>query len=152
MSQHRNYTNFKVGVLPWFHFTGDKETCAIRTQPPQNKFQCLFLLSSHTRFSEATASHTIPLTFSSCVFRPSSHTRLLSAGQTQPQISLSPFLSHPLGLQPFYKEQPTLTLPHIGPVSGPSHRGLNNYKTTNPKCRLYWCIIEFIDWIYSQAC
>jgi hypothetical protein len=25
-------------------------------------------------------------------------------------------------------------------------------KTQNPKCRLYWCIIEFIDWIYSQSC
>jgi hypothetical protein len=22
----------------------------------------------------------------------------------------------------------------------------------NPKCRLYWCLIEFIDWIYSQLC
>jgi hypothetical protein len=28
--------------------------------------------------------------------------------------------------------------------------GLNNYKTPNPKCRLYWCLIEFIDWRYSQ--
>jgi hypothetical protein len=25
-------------------------------------------------------------------------------------------------------------------------------KTPNPKCRLYWCLIEFIDWIYSQSC
>jgi hypothetical protein len=25
-------------------------------------------------------------------------------------------------------------------------------KTTNPKCRLYWCFIEFIDWRYSQSC
>ncbi len=24
-------------------------------------------------------------------------------------------------------------------------------KTPNPKCRLYWCLIEFIDWIYSQS-
>jgi hypothetical protein len=23
---------------------------------------------------------------------------------------------------------------------------------TNPKCRLYWCLIEFIDWRYSQSC
>ncbi len=22
----------------------------------------------------------------------------------------------------------------------------------NPKCRLYWCLVEFIDWRYSQAC
>ncbi len=25
-------------------------------------------------------------------------------------------------------------------------------KTQNPKCRLYWCLIEFIDWRYSQTC
>jgi hypothetical protein len=25
-------------------------------------------------------------------------------------------------------------------------------KTQNPKCRLYWCLIEFIDWRYSQSC
>jgi hypothetical protein len=25
-------------------------------------------------------------------------------------------------------------------------------KTPNPKCHLYWCLIEFIDWRYSQAC
>jgi hypothetical protein len=23
-------------------------------------------------------------------------------------------------------------------------------KTPNPKCRLYWCLIEFIDWSYIQ--
>ncbi len=23
-------------------------------------------------------------------------------------------------------------------------------KTPSPKCRLYWCLIEFIDWRYSQ--
>jgi hypothetical protein len=23
-----------------------------------------------------------------------------------------------------------------------------NIKTPNPKCRLYWCLIEFIDWRY----
>jgi hypothetical protein len=22
----------------------------------------------------------------------------------------------------------------------------------NPKCRLYWCLIKFIDWRYSQSC
>ncbi len=25
-------------------------------------------------------------------------------------------------------------------------------KTQNPTCRLYWCLIEFIDWRYSQSC
>ncbi len=25
-------------------------------------------------------------------------------------------------------------------------------KTSNPKCRLYWCFIEFLDWRYSQSC
>ncbi len=25
-------------------------------------------------------------------------------------------------------------------------------KTQNPKCRLYWCLINFIDWRYSQSC
>jgi hypothetical protein len=25
------------------------------------------------------------------------------------------------------------------------------YKTPNPKCRLYWCLIEFRDWRYSQS-
>jgi hypothetical protein len=25
-------------------------------------------------------------------------------------------------------------------------------ETQNPKCRLYWCLIEFIDWRYSQSC
>ncbi len=24
-------------------------------------------------------------------------------------------------------------------------------RTPNPKCRLYWCLIEFIDWRYSQS-
>jgi hypothetical protein len=24
-------------------------------------------------------------------------------------------------------------------------------KTPNPICRLYWCLIVFIDWRYSQA-
>ncbi len=25
-------------------------------------------------------------------------------------------------------------------------------KTPNPKCHLYWCFIEFIDWRYSHSC
>ncbi len=25
-------------------------------------------------------------------------------------------------------------------------------KTPNPKCRLYWCLIDFIDWRQSQSC
>jgi hypothetical protein len=25
-------------------------------------------------------------------------------------------------------------------------------KTPDPKCRLYCCLIEFIDWRYSQSC
>ena len=25
-------------------------------------------------------------------------------------------------------------------------------KTPSPKRHLYWCLIEFIDWRYSQAC
>ncbi len=25
-------------------------------------------------------------------------------------------------------------------------------KTPNPKCRLYWSLIEFIDWRYGQSC
>ncbi len=24
-------------------------------------------------------------------------------------------------------------------------------RTPNPKCRLYWCLIEFIDWRYNQS-
>jgi hypothetical protein len=32
-----------------------------------------------------------------------------------------------------------------------SHR-LIIYKDTKNKCRLYWCLIEFIDWRYSQSC
>ncbi len=33
----------------------------------------------------------------------------------------------------------------------PNH-GLINYKHTKTKCRLYWCLIEFVDWKYSQSC
>jgi hypothetical protein len=25
-------------------------------------------------------------------------------------------------------------------------------RTPNPKCRLYWCFLELIDWRYSQSC
>ncbi len=32
------------------------------------------------------------------------------------------------------------------------HRQKNYKKTPDPKCRLYWCLIEFIDWRYSQSC
>ncbi len=28
--------------------------------------------------------------------------------------------------------------------------GLSNYKDTTTKCRLHWCLIEFIDWRHSQ--
>jgi hypothetical protein len=28
--------------------------------------------------------------------------------------------------------------------------GLIIYKDTKPKCRLYWCLIQFVDWRYSQ--
>ncbi len=36
----------------------------------------------------------------------------------------------------------------------PSVRGMDQIylKTPNPKCRLYWCFIEFIDRRYSQSC
>ncbi len=49
----------------------------------------------------------------------------------------------------------TATLPFtvICHPNGKRYRhGLNNYKDTKPKCRLYWCLIEFIDWRYSQSC
>jgi hypothetical protein len=26
-----------------------------------------------------------------------------------------------------------------------------NYKETKTKCRIYWCLIEFIDWIHSHV-
>ena len=34
----------------------------------------------------------------------------------------------------------------------PQSMGQISIKTPNPKCRLYWCLIEFIDWRYSQSC
>ncbi len=30
--------------------------------------------------------------------------------------------------------------------------GPKTVKTSNLKCRLYWCLIEFIDWRHSQSC
>jgi hypothetical protein len=30
--------------------------------------------------------------------------------------------------------------------------GLIKYKDTKTKCRLYWCLIEFLDCRYSQPC
>ncbi len=38
---------------------------------------------------------------------------------------------------------------HLG--KGTSHR-LINHKDTKTKSRLYWCLIEFIVWRYSQSC
>ncbi len=29
---------------------------------------------------------------------------------------------------------------------------ITTIKTPNPKCRLYWCLIDFIDWRYIQSC
>ncbi len=37
-------------------------------------------------------------------------------------------------------------------LSFPLSQGLINYKETKTKCRLYWYLIEFIDWRYSQQC
>ncbi len=41
-----------------------------------------------------------------------------------------------------YWQVPTLILTH----------GRRNYIDKKPKCRLYWCLIEFIDLRYSQSC
>ncbi len=38
------------------------------------------------------------------------------------------------------------------PLLLPRDHGLINYKDTKTKCRLYWCLKEFIDWRYSQSC
>ncbi len=97
---------------------------------PTAEFQqlSLFLLSSHTR--QISAGQTRPLSFSSSLFLPSYHTRWVFRRDTR-NSQLCP-------------------TPTIGPVSDPSHHGLN-YKTPNPKCRLYWYLIEFIDWRYSQS-
>jgi hypothetical protein len=53
----------------------------------------------------------------------------------------------------------TLT-PPPPPTDTLTHANANAYttdivhitiKTTNPRCRFYWCLIEFIDWRYSQS-
>ncbi len=36
-------------------------------------------------------------------------------------------------------------------ISRVVHMDEGTIKTENPKCRLYWCLIEFIDWRYSQS-
>jgi hypothetical protein len=43
------------------------------------------------------------------------------------------------------------TSQHVS-ISGQYIHGLINYKDKKTKCRLYWCLIEFIDWGYSQSC
>ncbi len=40
---------------------------------------------------------------------------------------------------------------YLGWRNAPKH-GHIPIKTPNPKCRLYWCLSEFIDWRYSQSC
>ncbi len=37
------------------------------------------------------------------------------------------------------------------PLRVRGEHGLNNYKDTKTKCRLYWCLIEFIDWRDSHS-
>ncbi len=39
-----------------------------------------------------------------------------------------------------------------GRSSWPPGMDEETIKTKNPKCRLYWCLIEFIDWRYSESC
>ncbi len=39
-----------------------------------------------------------------------------------------------------------------GPRKVKAHMDQINIKTPNPKCRLYLCFIEFLDWRYSQSC
>ncbi len=46
----------------------------------------------------------------------------------------------------------SLWLSDESPESPKLIHGPNNIKTPNPKCRLYWCSIEFIDWRYRQSC
>ncbi len=43
------------------------------------------------------------------------------------------------------------------PIQQPQHKGKCNIdqitiKTPNPKCRLYWFLIEFIHWRFNQSC
>jgi hypothetical protein len=44
-----------------------------------------------------------------------------------------------------------LSLSQVLLYSFPSHIDQKTVKTPNPKCRLYWCLIEFIDWRYNQS-
>ncbi len=45
---------------------------------------------------------------------------------------------------------PAASLRRAGPYVGLPH-GLINYIDTKTKCRLYWFLIEFIDWKFSQS-
>jgi hypothetical protein len=38
------------------------------------------------------------------------------------------------------------------PCGSGSGYGSGSVSETLPKCRLYWCLIEFIDWRYRQSC
>ncbi len=53
----------------------------------------------------------------------------------------------PIGTRILYGQ----LLPPFLPRDSSDH-GLINYKDTTTKCRLYWCLIEFIDWRYSRSC
>ncbi len=37
-------------------------------------------------------------------------------------------------------------------IYSPSFPMDSSIKTSNPKCRLYWCLTDFIDWRHSQSC
>ncbi len=60
------------------------------------------------------------------------------------------FILHYLQLQESYSEHAKKTAIEI--ANDPVPHELNNCKDTKTKCRLYWCLIEFIDWRYSQSC
>ncbi len=40
----------------------------------------------------------------------------------------------------------------VDTCTNPLYHGPIALKTPNTKCRLYWCLIEFIDWRSSQSC
>ncbi len=44
-------------------------------------------------------------------------------------------------------QAPSPQVPHL-----PGTMDTLTIKTPNPKCRLCWCLIEFIDWRHSQSC
>jgi hypothetical protein len=75
---------------------GIRKLVLSRTQPPQNKYQCLFLLSSQTRCS--------------------------AASNTKPRSSAV--------------LQGTANFDTPRTFSDPTHHGINNNKTPNPKFRL----------------